>query len=723
LRRLKESGFDLYRRVPAELTVGTTKGGLLSATAAVILVLLVIFEWLSYQRTTYTTSVFLDRHEDAMMAIHFNVSVHRLPCSHVDIETSDLLGLHAVHRIRHIHKVRLLDDHHRMQAYYAPSDSYIQPGNGTRRLETRSSASHNNNDGPVNVVGLDGGLFKQDELSHHVDASTTSRNLKNSMSSMGISSLDWAEEGDEATLSAWEEKDRSAEQEEEGTIASQTLSQSGLGGSLGAVALHRDGTLDRSDVVEALGRVEDAEGEVRLDAGEPEQGKEDRTKVVGRRKRKKMNSNAVIQALVDVQAHQESDSREISTHGFRSFIQSHDLVLVNFYAPWCFWSQQLMPIWDQLADQVRSAGYEEQVAVARVDCTDPRDRILCYRADIHAFPTIQVYSHRSTRRFSSYRGERSALALNALLQRNLRSIRKSRGFEEPEESPDDGLADSKWAAREEEIKQQFYERRRLQMSEKDQEAVSGAWNSDSLAEGCELSGYVLVHKAPGSLTINPVSPTTASISSSSGNLNSRHSGVSFQHDRVNMSHTVHQWTFGTRMSKRMLHTLPTDKQRELTALEKKRFVTVPQQPPLRPAATSYEHYIKVVPTEFRNRRLTEVLTGLVSHSGGDGVALTAGTYSVITSRPQEPDPPSDVKTTSTLENQIGNENEAPPHTLPAIRWIYDISPMHVLVVEKKKPFASFVVSVCAIVGGVFTVIGLLDSVIDKTMESLGKKLD
>jgi len=61
------------------------------------------------------------------------------------------------------------------------------------------------------------------------------------------------------------------------------------------------------------------------------------------------------------------------------------------------------------------------------------------------------------------------------------------------------------------------------------------------------------------------------------------------------------------------------------------------------------------------------------------------------------------------------------HGLPGIFVFYDISPIKVKFEEKDKSFLHFVTQVCAIIGGVFTVTGLLDRALYHTMSSYEKK--
>ena len=57
----------------------------------------------------------------------------------------------------------------------------------------------------------------------------------------------------------------------------------------------------------------------------------------------------------------------------------------------------------------------------------------------------------------------------------------------------------------------------------------------------------------------------------------------------------------------------------------------------------------------------------------------------------------------------------------AIPRRYDLSPMAVVVSSKGRRWYDFVTSVCAIVGGTFTVLGLVDGMLYKIMKG-GKQL-
>nr|GFB62275.1 protein disulfide isomerase-like 5-4 [Tanacetum cinerariifolium] len=54
------------------------------------------------------------------------------------------------------------------------------------------------------------------------------------------------------------------------------------------------------------------------------------------------------------------------------------------------------------------------------------------------------------------------------------------------------------------------------------------------------------------------------------------------------------------------------------------------------------------------------------------------------------------------------------HSIPAAKFHLHFSPMQVLITETAKPFSHFITNLCAIIGGVFTVAGILDSILYNT---------
>jgi len=77
--------------------------------------------------------------------------------------------------------------------------------------------------------------------------------------------------------------------------------------------------------------------------------------------------------------------RELVGLNFKKVTESldHD-VAVNFYAPWCPWSQRLAPTWQEFGDRLKGS---QSVIVARFDGTANEVAGL----HLHAYPTIALY--------------------------------------------------------------------------------------------------------------------------------------------------------------------------------------------------------------------------------------------------------------------------------------------------------------------------------------------
>lgn len=61
--------------------------------------------------------------------------------------------------------------------------------------------------------------------------------------------------------------------------------------------------------------------------------------------------------------------------------------------------------------------------------------------------------------------------------------------------------------------------------------------------------------------------------------------------------------------------------------------------------------------------------------------------------------------------------------LPGVFVMYELSPMMVKYTEKQRSFMHFLTGVCAIIGGIFTVAGLIDSMIYHSARALQKKIE
>ena len=179
-------------------------------------------------------------------------------------------------------------------------------------------------------------------------------------------------------------------------------------------------------------------------------------------------------------------------------------------------------------------------------------------------------------------------------------------------------------------------------------------------EGCVVRGVVLVNRVPGNF-----------------HLSAHSKSHSFRASSLNMSHGVTSMSFGRVLSAAQLRLLPMDVEHGYNGLAHTQHHALGHN-------TTLEHYLKVVHT----------------------------TYEVSSSR-----------TLDTYQYTVNNNAYQDGASLPSAVFAYDISPMQVQVAETRQSLATFLTQICAIIGGVFTVTGLIDGGIFHTSNALRKKLE
>jgi len=184
-------------------------------------------------------------------------------------------------------------------------------------------------------------------------------------------------------------------------------------------------------------------------------------------------------------------------------------------------------------------------------------------------------------------------------------------------------------------------------------------------EGCEVYGYLEVNKVAGNFHFAP--------------------GKSFQQHHMhvhdlqpfkwadfNLTHTINRLSFGKEYPG-VVNPLDT-----VSKVEDK-------------GTGMFQYFIKVVPTIYQ---------------GLDDTIINTNQFSV-----------------TEHYRILANKGESSGHGLPGVFFMYDLSPIMVKFTEKQRSFAHFLTSVCAIVGGVFTVAGIIDSLVYHSVRSLKKKIE
>lgn len=78
-------GVDAFRSLPSELTESTLSGGWMSLFAYGTMAVLFICELHAFLTPKTTTTITMDIHQADLMEIHFDVTMHKLPCSAADV--------------------------------------------------------------------------------------------------------------------------------------------------------------------------------------------------------------------------------------------------------------------------------------------------------------------------------------------------------------------------------------------------------------------------------------------------------------------------------------------------------------------------------------------------------------------------------------------------------------------------------------------------------------
>ncbi|KAL6257406.1 hypothetical protein P5V15_010978 [Pogonomyrmex californicus] len=185
----------------------------------------------------------------------------------------------------------------------------------------------------------------------------------------------------------------------------------------------------------------------------------------------------------------------------------------------------------------------------------------------------------------------------------------------------------------------------------------------AFTQGCQIYGYMEVNRVGGSFHIAP------GVSFSVNHVHV-HDVQPYTSSRFNMTHKIRHLSFGLNIPGK---TNPMD-DTTVVAME---------------GAMMFYHYIKIVPTTYVR---------------ADGSTLVTNQFSVTRH----------AKQVSLITGESG---------MPGIFFSYELSPLMVKYTEKAKSFGHFATNTCAIIGGVFTVAGLIDSLLYHSVRAIQKKIE
>jgi len=112
------------------------------------------------------------------------------------------------------------------------------------------------------------------------------------------------------------------------------------------------------------------------------------------------------------------EANSLTSTNFQSIVANSELVFINFYAPWCRFSNMLEPIWNEFADKINKEFDARKVIVAKVDADV--EKLIASQNGISKFPTLKMYRF-GTMVKTEYRGKRDVASFEKFLKDELNS--------------------------------------------------------------------------------------------------------------------------------------------------------------------------------------------------------------------------------------------------------------------------------------------------------------
>ncbi|CAD8082157.1 unnamed protein product [Paramecium sonneborni] len=85
----------------------------------------------------------------------------------------------------------------------------------------------------------------------------------------------------------------------------------------------------------------------------------------------------------------ERDVVVLNIYNFDAALMRFEVLLVDFYAPWCPHCQRLEPEFAEAAETLQEK--RSKITLAKVDCT--QESVLCTKFEVRGYPTLRIFYH------------------------------------------------------------------------------------------------------------------------------------------------------------------------------------------------------------------------------------------------------------------------------------------------------------------------------------------
>jgi len=386
--------------------------------------------------------------------------------------------------------------------------------------------------------------------------------------------------------------------------------------------------------------------------------------------------SSITETLEDMHEDGE-DAVSLDEKTLKQYKNDHEYLFVDFYASWCSHCMDLAPTWEALAEVMDSASstivdklederehkfsdedYDHAtkvnlpVAIAKVDCVTHKN-VCNGQENIRGYPTLRLFiDGKQWGSGSDYKGHRTVLEMVDWLVH----------IEEEHKKVLDDKGNMGDLARKlhtaHDSAREYLEGDAIEKNENGDKASTkkrtyAEWK-ESDHPGCQLSGHLLLDRVPGNFHILA---------------RSKHHDLAPH--LTNVSHQVNTLTIGSPYTARQIYEfkgLPEKVSSKLAPMNGNVYTTHKMH-------ESYHHYLKVVSTAVPDMKLSRA-------------------YQIIAS------------------SQLAAYRS---DIVPAAKFDYDLSPISVSYRTSSRQWYEYVTSLFAIIGGVFTMVGLIESTIHATV--------